>query len=306
VSLGELYSTVSANGGVIDLANRTKLAVTGADRVRYLNGQITAKLTGKDGVQPACVTTAKGKLCADVFVFATPSTIFIDADPAVGQTLMPRLEKYIVADDVTIADVTTERSLIHTVGLTAQQILAATPLPAFPSNRLGQGGHDLLPIDRAEFAEHWEKLTEHFPIISAELAEVLRIERGIPRWGFELDENTLPAEAGLDRTHVDFHKGCYIGQEVISRVKSVGHVNRSLRGFISEAGTPLCAGSKIVTSSAPEAVVGTLTSATFSLKLNCPIALGFLKRTAPDEPLFAIAPEAPDAPVAITLHSLPF
>ena len=73
-----------------------------------------------------------------------------------------------------------------------------------------------------------------------DIAETLRIEAGVPRWGAELNEDTLPPEAGLDRAAIDYHKGCYIGQEVISRIKSVGHVNRSLTGFASAA--PLAAG----------------------------------------------------------------
>src|SRR3954465_5639955 len=81
--------------------------------------------------------------------------------------------------------------------------------------------------------------------LSESLLETIRIEHGVARWGFELNEETLPPEAGLERTHIDYHKGCYIGQEVISRLKSIGHVNRQLSGFISNNDTPLAPGARI-------------------------------------------------------------
>lgn len=282
-------ASIKENGGVLDLVSRVKLSFTGNDRIRYLNGQVTAKLTGASGVQPACITTAKGKLCADVFISTLTDAIIVDADSAVAETLPPRLEKYIVADDVTVADVTHDAALIHCAGVTVEQLKAVSDLRGLPSARLGIPGCDLFIPNRDDLPAIWQKLTAQFPAISDELAELLRIEAGIPRWGYELDENTLPAEAGLDRTHVDFHKGCYIGQEVISRIKSVGHVNRSLRRFASPNGEPIPVGSRIFTADAPEKDLGIITSAALS------IALGYLRRGAPEHGLFVGLPEAPIA-----------
>ena len=304
MSLAKEYAAVKAHGGVIDLASRVKLSFTGNDRLRYLNGQVTAKLTASNGVQPACVTTAKGKLCADVFIGTWPGVTIVDADAAVAATLLPRLEKYIVADDVVIEDITLQAALIHCIGIPAEALKEVTHLTACPANRLGVPGLDLFSPWRDELAAHWQALTARFPIISEELAELLRIEAGLPRWGYELDENTLPAEAGLDRTHVDFHKGCYIGQEVISRIKSVGHVNRSLRGFISQNGEPILSGARISSVQAPSETLGTLTSAAFSHGLNRSIALGYLKRNAPEAGLCAVSNDGRQ--VSIALHALPF
>ena len=301
MSITDEYAAVKQSGGVIDLASRVKISFTGNDRVRYLNGQITAKLTAQTGVQRACVTTAKGKLCADVFIGTWPGSIVVDADAAVAATLFPRLGKYIVADDVELEDVSPSIAIIHCVGVTAEQM---SDVPSCTVNRLGIPGIDLAPQLREGLAPIWEKLTARFPVISEELAELLRIEAGIPRWGHELDENTLPAEAGLDRTHVDFHKGCYIGQEVISRIKSVGHVNRSLRGFVSQNGEPIPQGTRIVTADTPAETLGVITSSTFSVGLNRPIALGYLKRNAAEAGLCAISSEGSIVPVS--LHPLPF
>ena len=144
------------------------------------------------------------------------------------------------------------------------------------------------------------------PVLSDALLDLIRIEHGVPHWGRELDENTLPHEAGLDRTHIDFHKGCYIGQEVISRLRSVGHVNRELRGFVSAVGIPLAAGARIFSSADPARDLGRLTSAAFSFALDRHIALGYLRRDAVGVEFLAATPEASDAPVRITVHPLPF
>jgi len=155
----------------------------------------------------------------------------------------------------------------------------------------------------------WEKITAHLHVLSDEMLELIRIEHGVPRWGCELDENTLPPEAGLDRTHIDFHKGCYIGQEVISRLKSIGRVNRELRGFVSTDGMPLTAGARIFSVTEPPHDLGLLTSAAFSFALDRHVALGYLRRDAVGGEFLATAPEVPDskgAPVRITVHPLPF
>ena len=306
------YRAFRERGGIVDLADRVKLQVTGTDRVRYINGQVSANIAAakESSVAPACVTSPKGKMCADVFVGVWPGWINIDADPAVRETLQARLERYVVADDVRIEDVSDRASLVHCIAHNSQHlnsVLSHVPWAgASPLARFGVQGVDFSPRWRTQLAELWDHLTAHFPIISEPLLELIRIEHGVPRWGRELDENTLPHEAGLDRTHVDFHKGCYIGQEVISRLRSVGHVNRALRGFISPDSTPLAAGSRIFSASDPARDLGRLTSAAFSLALDRPIALGYLRRDAGGESFLAATTDAPDAPVRVSLHPLPF
>src|SRR3954447_18450369 len=104
----ERYREFQQRGGVVDLADRLKLLFKGEDRLRYLNGQVTANLlTAKNtSVVPGCITTAKGKLCADAFISLGPSGILVDADASLAETLPARMERYIVADDVTMEDVT--------------------------------------------------------------------------------------------------------------------------------------------------------------------------------------------------------
>jgi folate-binding protein YgfZ len=137
------------------------------------------------------------------------------------------------------------------------------------------------------------------------LVELVRIEAGIPRWGRELHEDTLPPEAGLDRTHIDYAKGCYIGQEVISRIKSVGHVNRRLTGFISAPGEPLQAGWSVFAPGDSAKPVGELTSAAWSFALAKPVALGYLRRGSPSGALLARPPGSDTPTVEVTPAELP-
>ena len=303
-ALADEYRSFRERGGIVDLASRVKLLFTGADRVRYLNGQLTANIAAAKtpSVLPACVTTAKGKLCAEIRASLSPSGILVDADAAVADTLPARLARYIIADDVTMEDTTGTLAIVHLIGTPPDSLREKF----IPSNRYGIAGHDYFPPFRKDLAPVWEQLAAQFPVLSDELLELLRIERGVPRWGFELDENTLPAEAGLDRTHIDFRKGCYIGQEVISRIKSVGHANRALHGFVTRDAAPLAHGARIFTADAPDKELGRLTSTAFSFALDRHIAIGYLRRDTPHDSLLAASVEAPDAPVPVAIHSLPF
>ena len=298
-SLLAAYLELPVRGGVADLSDRVKLLLTGADRVRYLNGQVTSNVQklAAGQTQPACVTTAKGRLCAEVLITALDGALFIDADAALRDTLPARLERYIIADDAVLEDVTDTRALLHFIG----------PPPPAPdgahcarARRFGREGWDvLLP------AAQKDALLFQHPLLAPALLETLRLEAGLPRWGRELGEDTLPPEAGLDRTHIDYHKGCYIGQEVISRLKSVGHVNRHLTGFVSEDGVPPAVGASIF-APGKERALGTITSAAFSFALEKPIALGYLRRGSPTSGLLARPADATGPAVRIAAHPLPF
>jgi folate-binding protein YgfZ len=309
--LAEEYRTFRKGGGLVDLSERTLLEFTGPDRVRYLNGQLTANLTTAKapGVLPACVTTAKGKLCADVFVTVGPDHLLVDADPALADALAARLEKYIVADDVQLANVTGAVPRWHLAGASREALPDSIHGALLPVNRCGVAGFDVALVRNADGTWNQQAaataaLPGPFPVLSPALLELLRIEHGVPRWGHELDENTFPSEAGLDRTHVDFHKGCYIGQEVISRLHSVGHANRELRGFTADA--PLTAGARLFAAEDPARELGRLTSAAHSFSLDRSIALGYLRRGAPEIGLLAASAEATDATVPVSLCPLPF
>ncbi len=318
-AIADEYRSFRERGAIVDLSPRTQILFRGADRIRFLNGQVTANIAraAVPSVTPACVTTAKGKLCAVGFVSLSPDAALFDTEleHVDSDALVRRFLKYVVADEVQVADVTLTVNNIHLCGVAIERVPPRLRPALVPVNRFGIAGHDLLTaFDGAEH-EAWDELAGLFHAPSFDLLNLISIERGVPRWGFDLDENTLPAEAALDRTHVDFHKGCYIGQEVISRLRSVGHVNRELRGFVSTDGAPLTAGARIFSAADPARIgdvanpareIGRITSAAFSFALDRPVALGYLRRDAVGAEFLAAAPDAPDAPVKITLHPLPF
>ena len=123
-----------------------------------------------------------------------------------------------------------------------------------------------------------EELSATLVFCDDECTEVFRIEQGIPRWGRELTDQIIPTEANLEATSIDYSKGCYIGQEVISRIKMSGQTNERLCGLVSVAGTPLRPGMRLVSRENENKEAGWITSATRSPRLGKEIALGYVKR----------------------------
>ena len=305
-SPAERFEQFLKHGGIADLSERVQLRLTGNDRVRYLNGQVTINvLRLQPGeIRPACVTTAKGKLCADVFVLAEGDALVIDAEASLKETLAARLGRYIIADDVTIDDTSDQMRLVHLLGPAAARAdLAALPRAAH-ATRFGRTGLDLR-LGSDEFRRIWDAVSAEACVLDEPLLEALRIEAGIPRWGYELDEDTLPPEARLDRTHIDYDKGCYIGQEVISRLKSIGHVNRTLTGLVAATAEPLAAGLRLFDPDKPAREIGQLTSAAWSFALDRPVALGYLKRGSPTGELLARAADESGAGRVVRTQDLP-
>src|SRR2546423_6085482 len=126
-----------------DLSARAKLRVTGADRIRFLNGQTTndVRRAGAEATQESCVLNAKGHLDAHLFLFATPNDIWIDADQELRERLQARLEHYVIADDVVIEEVTDQFALFHVLAESEPKLLGAKFCPR--SSRLGTDGWEL-------------------------------------------------------------------------------------------------------------------------------------------------------------------
>ena len=267
---------VREEGGAFRLPSRLRLRLKGTDAFRYLNGQVTRELKrlGEGESLPACVLTPKGKLCASLLISRGGADLIVESDAVLEEALVARLERYIVADDVTVT-VEPAAEAIHVFGKAAE-VEPWVSVPGSRITRLGEPGKDV------EMATIGTELPE---LLDPDLVEVLRIERGIPKWDGELTEETLPPEAGLDRTHIDYDRGCYPGQEVISRLKSIGRVNRLLYGFDSM--DSLEAGMKILSPEGKE--IGFLTSAV-QLPVNSgSVALGYLPRGTA-KPVFALDP----------------
>ena len=272
------------DGGAFRVTPGSRLRLSGADAFRYLNGQITRdlkRLVDHEALS-ACILTPKGKLCALLLIHREGSDLIVESDVEVGEALRERLERYLVADDVVITEeFWPER--IHLFGDALEQ--AKKSSVGISLSRLAVPGCDLPP----------ESLDSTVELLDPSLVEILRIERGILAWGREIGPETLPPEAGLDRTAIDYDRGCYPGQEVISRLKSIGRVNRLLHGF---RGDELRPGMKILSAEGSE--LGKLTSVASLLKTTGCVALGYLPRGT-GAPLFASDPLTGEGtPLSIT------
>ena len=260
----------------VDLSARAKFRITGTDRFRFLNGQITNDL-GKASEAiaiEACVLNAKGKMNGHIFVSALRECFLIDAEQELRETLPYRLERYIIADDVQIDDVTDQFSLFHILSKESPTTENGRILSV---HRFAERGWDIWS-DAALHNAVLEQLSSAFGFVDPAVAEVMRIEQGIPRWGSELTEEIIPIEANLEQRTIDYEKGCYIGQEVISRIKMSGQTNKRLCGLVSLDDVPFQPGMKLAGPSTAAKEVGWLTSAAHSQRLGKEIALGYVKR----------------------------
>lgn len=291
-----------------DLSARTKLRIRGSDRLRFLNGQMTndaSKATTSAAIA-ASALNAKGKMEGQVFLAQGSDCFFVDADPELQEKLQPRLERYVIADDVVIEDVGAQFSIFH---------VAASTLPAVPAfcrlvqvDRFRRPGWDIW-VEMAKREEVFGHLLGGYSFCDDPSMEVFRIEQGIPRWGRELTGEIIPVEANLEESSIDYEKGCYIGQEVISRMKMSGQRNKRLCGFVSLYDSPLEPGMKIFPVGEEAKEAGWITSAVHSRRLGKEIALGYLKRPFyhASYRLDAVDPESVERIVArVEIADLPF
>jgi tRNA-modifying protein YgfZ len=253
----------------IDLGFPTLLEFRGPDAVRFLNGQVTQdvrKVIGGKISLPSCVTDAKGKLQFRISITASEDgALWVCGLAEWVELLEARLTRYLIADEVEVTDLTGRYALFHFPGKAPEPPQSVV---VRESNRYGVAGIDW-----------WLPAGHDFPndigFLAGDELEAYRIQQGVPAWGKELYEGLLPPEALLEETDISFQKGCYVGQEVISRIKSAGKVNKRLCRFIIAADVdavtgPLENGAGEITSLSPASEGGTR------------LALGYAKRGAND------------------------
>jgi len=275
----ELYQTVLAQGAWINLSFRAKWRLSGADRVRYLNGQVTndVRTASATAALHACVTNLKGKIEADIFIHAAPDgqSLLLDAPADLRDPLGMRLERYIIADDAVLEDITDEWQLWHHI---APATATETPTQALINpHRFHLPGTD-----------HWLPLTAPAPAevpLSEADAETLRILQKVPAYPHELNPETFPQEAGLETTAMSFTKGCYIGQEILSRIKTTGKMPRRLIAWTADI--PLPPGEPLLSDEGKD--IGHITGTTLHPLTSAPIGLAMIKQTAADAPSWKTA-----------------
>lgn len=318
--------------GVLDLSFRSRLCLIGADRARFLHGQVTndvKKLRAGEGCY-AAITTAKGKMESDVNIFCLEEELLVDFEPGLAEKISQRLEKYLVADDVQIVDAAPHYGLLSVQGPQAEAVVRAlnllSEIPAQPlasvkipdatlgeiylvnHARFGTGGFDLFIPNNSLGAVAGQLITAAKQIggraCGWQAFETARIEAGVPRFGADMDETTIPLECGIESRAVSYTKGCYIGQEVLNRVHSVGHVNRELCGLrlADDLQTLPRRGDKLFYAGKE---AGHITSAIKSPSLNANVALGYVRREA-NQPGNALALHSAAGESPAKIVALPF
>jgi len=242
---------------------------------------------------------------SDLYIFCLENELLLDFEPGLTQTITERLDKFIIADDVQIVDVGPHYGLLSVQGPKAADVIRKLELDftflerplAFSSvknetlgemylmnqSRVGLPGYDLF-VPTPALGAVADKLIAAAREIGGRACgwsalEMARIEAGIPRFGQDMDETNLPPETGVDARLISYTKGCYIGQEVIARIRTYGQVAKALRGLrlADDMKTLPVKGDKLFKG---EKEVGYITSAVASPALKANVALGYVRREA--------------------------
>jgi folate-binding protein YgfZ len=300
--------------GIYDLSGRAKIAVTGGDRVRWLNGMVSNNvrdLAPGHGVY-AFMLNAQGRIQADLYVFQRGDSLLVDTDRGQREKVLQLFDRYIIADDVEIADISDQLTALGLAGPESRNVL----------KRAGIAVPDLAPLESCspkcdcacdclqctvlrtdmrtddpagtsyeiwlapdKLKTTWDALVAAgATAVGTDALELRRISFGIPRYGVDIRERDLPQETGQARA-LNFTKGCYLGQEIVERIRSRGAVHRQFMSFAVEGTLPE-PGTKIL---AEEKEVGEITSSAI-LPLpggDRPVALGYLRREAAEKDLRA-------------------
>ena len=292
------YAALHERAAWIDLSGRGKIRATGEDRARLLHSMTTGHI---QDLLPGsgCYTfflTAQGRIIADANIFCMPDYLLIDTEPETRQRVLEHLDKFIIADDVLLHDFTDDYGTINIEGPQAESVLRRFDVPtahlpySFAEwshcevahvSYTGQPGYSFIfPVEQRDsvLAHLTGAGVPHADIATA---DVVRLENGRPRYGVDIGEMTLPQETQIGSA-VHPSKGCYIGQEIVERVRSRGHVNKLLSSLeiqASEAPTP---GTKVEVDGKE---VGTITSAAYSPGRSKVVALAILRAEALGSPL---------------------
>ena len=280
------------------------IVVSGRDRASYLQGLLTndvVALTTGQGCYAAYLT-AQGRMISDLRVYELGDALLLVLPRTTKDIVLAKLDQFIFSEDVQLGDLSETFASLAVVGPDAARLLSHTfgtdtaDLDAWPlhdNRRVVLDGQPVIVMSSSDTGEPGFELVAALAQVAAlstalreqgavdvddDTAEMLRVEGGVPLFGRDMDEETIPLEAGIEDRAISFTKGCYVGQEVIIRVLHRGHgrVARRLVGLTLEpqhdvppAGTAL---------HADDSVVGEITSSTWSPALGRPIALGYVKR----------------------------
>jgi folate-binding protein YgfZ len=283
------YAALTGSCGLLDRSERGKLALTGSEAKSFLQGQVsndTEALSEGHGCYAAFLTP-KGKMLGDLRILDAGDALLLDTERVALQELFNMIRRFSIGYRVELHKRTLESGLLALIGpesdAVARGAFGAVPGPSEHQHLVAgevrlirtEQGIDLLFDSAASDRVRQAAIAAGAEPVGAPAAEIVRIERGGPRYGIDLDDSVIPQEAGLNERAVSFTKGCYVGQETVARLFYRGKPNRHLRGLRSDE--PLAPGTELRYG---DKLAGRVTSVAVSPRFG-PIALGFVRREVP-------------------------
>jgi folate-binding protein YgfZ len=301
------YAAARDGVALVDTNFRAVFALSGPDRLRYLNavtsGNIRDLAPGQSGL--GLLLNAQGHMLAELISMALEDRLLVLGHAFLRQRTFEILDKFIIMDDATLTDESDQTGTLAIEGPKAPELLRevarveyaqlptaahvaaalqfsgeAIPCRILRHSLFGSQGVELL-LPRESLLPAWEALSAAAGArggspIGYRALDMLRLEAGIPWFGTDLDEQHIPQEAGVESTHLSFTKGCYTGQEIVERVRSRGHVNRRLTGLLFDSAEAPERGAAVFAADGSKA--GDVTSAAFSPLAGKATGMAYLRR----------------------------
>ncbi len=293
----EEYWAIKKAAGIADISSTGRLMIAGKDRITFLNGLLTNDVTkiAEDGGQHSALLNPKARIIADLYLYKQPDSILADTGNSTASQIKEDLERFVITEDVQVRNVSSDlvqltiqgprSSLIirDMLGLVVEDLKPLHHKSLGPStiicrDRTSLGGCDIvLPNDEAEAV--WQGFLlkagdSGLRPVGSRAMETLRIEAGYPRYGVDIDQDTIVLEAGF-KDAISFTKGCYMGQEVVARATHIGRVNKQLVKLEMATTVAPAARSKLMRNGSES---GFITSAVFSPGLGKVVGLGYANR----------------------------
>jgi folate-binding protein YgfZ len=298
----EEYLYARNTAAVADKNYRAFFNFVGPDRARYLNAILTNNIRDVQPGQgvPSLLLNPQGHIMAELEVYGLADGMLVVTYAMIRERTAATLDKFIIMDDVVMEDVTEQFGVVSIEGPSSSKIVSSLGGPSLEllselshvetqiagvSCRIVRRSPGGIPAaefiaSRESLPKLWQALVDSARAngggpIGYDALSALRLEAGIPWFGYDFDETTIPHEAGLENSHISYTKGCYTGQEIVERVRSRGHVNRKRVGVLF-SGETIPAGKTPVLAGGAE--VGFVTRAAFSYALERPIGMAYVRR----------------------------
>jgi tRNA-modifying protein YgfZ len=286
----DAYLALRESAAVIDLTGRGHIQATGEDRARLLHAMTTNHV---EGLKPgdccyAFFLNAQGRILADANIVCTESSLLLDTEPETAEAIYQHLDRYVIADDVTLTNLTGHVAVAGLEGPQAPAVLERMGIHVPEAGRWvewrtwvvaalsatgGRGFRYFVPMSEHLNAIEWIKGAGALEASRAEW-NLVRIENGVARYGEDVTEREIPHETGLVERAISFSKGCYLGQEIVERVRSRGQVNRRLTRLRIAGTEAPAARTKLLLD---DKEIGEITSAAYSPTYEAVVALGYVR-----------------------------